>query len=66
MTWDQRQGAGAFGFDCGEKYCIEKRFWKVEELWLKDRVAKGELVIRKAKGEKNKADILTRHVDKTT
>ena len=35
---------------------------EVRELWVQDRVAKGELEIKKVKGEENVADGLTKHV----
>ena len=40
------------------------RHIEVRELWVQDRVAKGELRIVKARGEDNVADGLTKHVDK--
>ena len=40
------------------------RHIEVRELWVQDRVAKGELKIVKVKGEDNVADGLTKHVDK--
>ncbi len=40
------------------------RHIEVRELWVRDRVAKGELKIVKVKGEDNEADGLTKHVDK--
>ena len=33
-------------------------------MWVKDRVAKGELSIAKVKGESNVADGLTKHVER--
>ncbi len=36
----------------------------MRELWVQDRVAKGELKIVKVKGEGNVADGLTKHVDR--
>ena len=41
------------------------RHIEVRELWVQDRVAKGELTIVKVKGEHNVADGLTKHVDRT-
>ncbi len=40
------------------------RHIEVRELWVQDRVAKGELMIVKLRGEDNVADGLTKHVDK--
>ena len=40
------------------------RHIEVRELWVQDRVAKGELKIVKVKEEDNVADGLTKHVDK--
>ena len=40
------------------------RHIEVKELWVQDRVAKGELKIVKVKGEEQVADGLTKHVDK--
>ena len=40
------------------------RHIEVRELWVQDRVAKGELKIVKVKGEDNLVDGLTKHVDK--
>ena len=40
------------------------RHIEVRELWVQDRVAKGELTIVKVKSEHNVADGLTKHVDK--
>ena len=40
------------------------RHIEVRQLWVQDRVAKGELQIAKVKGEDNVADGLTKHVDK--
>ena len=40
------------------------RHIEVRELWVQDRVAKGELKIVKVKGEENVADGLTKHVDR--
>ena len=40
------------------------RHIEVRELWVQDRVAKGELKIVKVKGEDNVADGLTKHVYK--
>ena len=37
---------------------------EVRELWVQDRVAKGELKIVKVKGEESVADGLTKHVDR--
>ncbi len=47
-----RRGAGTVGH-------IE-----VLELWVQDRIAKGDLEIRKVKGEENVADGLTKHVER--
>ena len=41
------------------------RHIEVRELWVQDRVARGELTIVKVKGEHNVADGLTKHVDRT-
>ena len=35
----------------------------VNQLWIQDRVAKGDLVISKVNGKENLADILTKHVN---
>ena len=40
------------------------RHIEVRELWVQDRVSKGELKIVKVRGEDNVADGLTKHVDK--
>ncbi len=40
------------------------RHIEVRELWVQDRVAKGELKIEKVKGENNVADVLTKHVER--
>ncbi len=40
------------------------RHIEVQELWVQDRVAKGELKIVKVRGEDNVADGLLKHVDK--
>ena len=40
------------------------RHIEVRELWVQERVAKGELNIVKVRGEDNVADGLTKHVDK--
>ena len=40
------------------------RHIEVRELWVQERVARGELKIVKVKGEDNVADGLTKHVDK--
>ncbi len=40
------------------------RHIEARELWVQDRVAKGEPRIVKARGEDNVADGLTKHVDK--
>ena len=40
------------------------RHIEVRELWVQDRVAKGELSAVKVKGEENVADGLTKHVDR--
>ena len=37
---------------------------EVLELWVQDRVAKGELSVVKVTGEENVADGLTKHVDR--
>ncbi len=39
------------------------RHIEMRELWVQDRVAKGELKIVKVKGQDNVADGLTKHVD---
>ena len=40
------------------------RHIEVRELWVQDRVSKGELKINKVKGKNNVADGLTKHVDR--
>ena len=35
----------------------------VNQLWIQDRVARGDLTIEKANGKENIADILTKHVN---
>ena len=40
------------------------RHIEVRELWVQERVAKGELIIKKARGEDNLADGLTKHVSR--
>ncbi len=37
---------------------------EVRQLWVQDRVAKGELEIEKVRGEENVADGLTKHVER--
>ncbi len=44
--------------------CGKVRHLETRELWLQDRVARGDLEIRKVRGEDNIADILTKHVGK--
>ena len=44
--------------------CGKVRHLEVRELWLQDRVAKGELEIRKVRGEDNLADALTKRVSR--
>ena len=39
------------------------RHVKVHQLWLQERVSRGELKVRKVEGEKNPADALTKHLD---
>ncbi len=46
--------------------CGKVRHLEVRELWLQDRVAKGELQVKKVKGEDNIADILTKRVGRET
>ena len=41
------------------------RHIEVRELWVQDRVARGDLILRKVKGEDNLADILTKHVGRS-
>ena len=38
------------------------RHIEVRELWVQDRVARGDIALKKVKGEDNLADILTKHV----
>jgi hypothetical protein len=40
------------------------RHLDTRELWIQERVAKGDIVIEKVRGEDNVADGLTKHVDK--
>ena len=40
------------------------RHVEARELWVQDRVAKGELEIKKVKGEENVADGVTKHVER--
>ena len=40
------------------------RHIEVRELWVQEKVKRGELVVMKVKGEDNVADGLTKHVDK--
>ena len=35
-----------------------------QDLWIQERVAKGQISIRKVAGEDNLSDILTKHVDR--
>ena len=35
----------------------------VNQLWIQDRIAKGDLTISKVNGKENLADILTKHVN---
>ena len=35
----------------------------VNQLWIQDRIAKGDLTINKVNGKENLADILTKHVN---
>ncbi len=44
--------------------CGKVRHLEVRELWLQDRVAKGELKVKKVKGEDDIADILTKRVNR--
>ena len=39
------------------------RHIEVHQLWLQDRVSRGDLRIRKVDGNKNPADALTKHVE---
>jgi len=38
------------------------RHIEVNQVWVQDRVAKGDLVINKVNGKENLADILTKHL----
>ena len=38
------------------------RHIEVNQLWIQDRISKGDLVIGKVNGKENLADILTKHV----
>ena len=40
------------------------RHLDTRELWIQERVARGDIVIEKVRGEDNVADGLTKHVDK--
>ena len=40
------------------------RHIEAPEVWVQDRIAKGELTIMKVKGKRNVADGLTKHVDR--
>ena len=40
------------------------RHIEARELWVQDRVAKGDLEIKRVKGEENVADGLTKHVER--
>ena len=40
------------------------RHLDTRELWIQERVAKGDITIKKVRGEDNVADGLTKHVDK--
>ena len=40
------------------------RHIEVHQLWLQDRVGRGDLKIEKVKGERNPADSLTKHVER--
>ena len=40
------------------------RHIEVHQLWLQDRVSRGDLRVRKVEGSKNPADALTKYVDK--
>ena len=40
------------------------RHVEVHQLWVQEKVSKGEIVIHKVKGEDNIADILTKFVDR--
>lgn len=37
---------------------------EVRELWTQEKVSKGEIIIKRVRGEDNVADGLTKHVDK--
>ena len=37
-----------------------------QELWIQERVARGDISIKKVPGEENLSDILTKHVDRKT
>jgi len=39
------------------------RHIEANQVWIQDRVARGDLVIEKVNGKENIADILTKHVD---
>ena len=41
----------------------EVRHIEVNQLWIQDRVAKGDIEICKVNGKENMADILTKHVN---
>ena len=41
----------------------EVRHIAVNQLWIQDRIAKGDLTISKVNGKENLADILTKHVN---
>ena len=62
----QRESKTAFGSAAVfvEKFIQRARHIEVRDLWAQDRVAKGELQIKKVKGEENVADGLTKHADK--
>ena len=42
------------------------RHLEVRDMWVQDKVAKGEFSVHKVKGRDNVADILTKYVDKTS
>ena len=42
------------------------RHIELNQLWIQDKVSKGEIEVRKVRGEDNLADALTKHVDQTS
>ena len=46
------------------KESVNIRHRDVNQLWVQDRIARGDIIIRKVGANDNMADILTKHVDR--